>query len=392
MNKEIVDLFRKFIDNQCSSQELNQVFDYIKKGEFLKEWDAAIEEDEKDLVTKDNLATIHNFRKDALHDRILGRINNKSSRFIWAKYTSAALIIVASIVSFAIYETRSSHQDIREKVSIIEDVDPGGDAATLTLSDGTTIELNEKRIGELGLQENVNIIKSSEGELIYKPLEGNKTVTFNMLSTPRGGQYQLTLPDGTKVWLNAASSIVYPTVFAGEKRSVKVEGEVYFEVMPIKDQPFFVETSGQTIEVIGTHFNVNAYDDEGVIRTTLLEGKVKVTLPSSKFSILGPGQQSIVNPQKDHIAQEKVDVEATTGWKNGDLYFHNTDLNGVMRQLARWYDVDVDFRGMPDRRLNGIISRNVNLSIVLEAIEQTSNIHLKIESMPKGLGRRISME
>lgn len=393
-NKEIIHLFKKFINNRCDSQELERVLNYIENGEFLDEWDFVIQEEADNALAGNDrtLDIMSDHQKIALQKRIEKRASN-DRRPIWMRYSIAALVLVTLSFSLLLFSENQPNIDEQQERTKAQDVSPGGDNATLTLADGTTIELNKEGTGNVALQESTNIFISEDGELVYQATDNDlNKVSFNTLSTPRGGQYQVVLPDGTRAWLNAESSIIYPTAFIEDRRTVSIKGEVYFEVKHDKDRPFMVETAGHTIEVLGTHFNVNAYADESSIRTTLMEGSVKVILPSNKSSLLSPGQQSVVVKGKDQIAIGKVDTEAAIGWKNGDIYFNDTDLKEVMRQLARWYDVDVDYKGMPNKKLNGIISRNVDLSVVLEAIEQTSNISLRIEIMPRGLGRRVSME
>lgn len=393
MDKEIINLFKKFINNRCNSAELERVLYYIKNAQFLEEWDSAIAEEEEISLREGSFQKMDAGRKAELFKQIENKTKKIITIPLWLKYSSAALVFLALSVTLILYNKTRSISGENQEVATIEDVKPGGNAAFLTLADGTVIILDKEGNGKLALQGNSAVVKLSEGELIYRPVDGiTEPVKYNTLTTPRGGQYRITLPDGTKAWLNAASSIVYPTAFTGNNRQVTIKGEVYFEVMPDKSKPFMVSTAGQTIEVLGTHFNVNAYEDEGVIKTTLLEGSVKVSLPSKLSSILYPGQQSLVEKGKDHISLNRADTDAATGWKNGEIHFSNTDLKGVLRQLSRWYNVDVNLQGVPDKKLNGVISSKVNLSAVLQAIEKTSNIPLKIENLPDGTGRRISME
>ena len=391
MDKEIINLFKKFINDRCSSADLERVLNYLENGKFIEEWNTALKDEEKESINEPSLRRMDARRKDELHGYIQNKIQKRRTIPLWLRYSSAALLLLALSVTLLLYNNPGL--PLGPGGANSGDVKPGGNVATLTLADGRAIRLDNKGNGNLAYQGNSAIVKLAEGELIYKRIgAGDEQEQYNTLSTPRGGQYQITLPDGTRAWLNAASSIIYPTAFAGNKRQVTIKGEVYFEVMPDKSKPFIVSSAGQTIEVLGTHFNVNAYEDESVIKTTLLEGRVRVSLPSKSSSILFPGQQSEVVKGEDYISLSRADTEAAIGWKNGEIHFSNTDLKGVLRQLARWYDVDVDFRGMPDKKLNGVISRKVNLSAVLQAIEKTSNIPLKIENLPGEAGRRISME
>ncbi|MEP7257618.1 MAG: FecR domain-containing protein, partial [Flavitalea sp.] len=202
---------------------------------------------------------------------------------------------------------------------------------------------------------------------------------YNMMATPAGRQYSLTLADGTRVWLNASSSISFPTVFGNKKREVSITGEVYFEVAPVKTAPFVVKHNGNIeVEVLGTHFNINSYDNEATPRTTLLEGKVKVKFQNST-SILKPGEQASLNKEGNISIASNVDLEEVMAWKNGMFQFDNTAIDAVMRQLARWYDVEIEYRGAILKHFGGNISRDVNLSQVLKILELTGEVKFRIE-------------
>jgi ferric-dicitrate binding protein FerR (iron transport regulator) len=219
------------------------------------------------------------------------------------------------------------------------------------------------------MQGNTKIIKTDSGRLAYNGTNEKPTeITYNTLSTPKGGQYQLILPDGSKVWLNAASSIRYPTAFVGNSRIVEITGEAYFEVMHNSKVPFEVKTRSQVIEDIGTSFNVNAYTDEAAIRTTLLEGAVKVD-----NVVLKPGEQAEADNGTQKITVIKgVDIQRAVAWKNGIFSFKDADLKTVMRQLARWYNVDVEYEGaVPGGSFGGDIGRGLTLSQVLEGLAET---------------------
>lgn len=392
MDKEIIDLFKDFINNRCNSQELDRVLTYIKEGKYLSEWDSAIEEEANVAMGETNVELMSDLQKKSLNHRIDKQIRKAKFNPLWWKYAAAAVVLVALGISMVLYKGIENSNELSVEIVMVRDVVPGGDVATLTLADGTTIELDDKENGNVAIQGNTAIVKEGDGELVYQSVAiTNEKPIYNTLSTPRGGQYRVVLPDGTKVWLNASSSIVYPTAFTESKRTVQIKGEAYFEVTPNKDKPFIVSTAGQSIEVLGTHFNVNAYEDEEIIRTTLVEGSVRVAALTAS-SILVPGEQSLVYKGRNQIILQKVDTETAVGWKNGNIHFNNADLVGVLKQLSRWYDVDVDLKGVPYKKLIGIVSRNVNLSVVLKAIEKTSNVKLKIEQLPNGAGRRIVME
>jgi transmembrane sensor len=266
----------------------------------------------------------------------------------------------------------------KQPAPIKNDISPGGNQAVLTLSDGSTILLDSATNGKIAVQAGSSILKK-DGQVVYDPRGQNtSTVIYNTMTTPKGGQYQLTLADGTKVWLNAASSITYPTAFAGNNREVKITGEAYFEVTKDSRRPFLVNiNNASAIEVLGTHFNVSAYPDEISVKTTLVEGRVKVT--SEKASLtLNPGQQSITTA--DHIdLEEHADLESVLAWKNGLFHMQGISIPAIMRELSRWYDIDIVYTSSVSQTLiTGEIPRNMKLSSVLRILEE-NDVHTKIE-------------
>lgn len=296
----------------------------------------------------------------------------------WRWATAAAVVAGLVIGGYYLYPTKK-HTDISQtqRLPLKNDVAPGGNKAILMLASGQKIILDSAHTGTLARQGNTIISKTDSGKLAYtitneKPTE----VAYNVLTTPRGGQYQLALPDGSKVWLNAASSIRYPTAFIGKERTVEITGEAYLEVAKDKAKPFHVTVSGMEVDVLGTGFNINAYTDEPVIRTTLLEGAVKVTAGNSSKQ-LEPGQQAQVG---NGIALVRnVDLDQVTAWKNGLFQFNRVDIQTVMRQLARWYDVDIVYEEPVTKdRFGGKLPRDVNVSEVLRILQQ-AQVHFRIE-------------
>ncbi|MCZ4243630.1 FecR family protein [Pedobacter punctiformis] len=261
-------------------------------------------------------------------------------------------------------------------------IKPGGNNAVLTLADGSTIILNQAADGQIGNQSGVSITKTKSGELVYT-FAGNvnaKNTEINTVSTPKGGQYHLILIDGTHVWLNANSSIKFPAAFAGNDRKVEVTGEVYFEVFKNKMKPFIVNTSQSEIKVLGTHFNVNAYDDEAFERTTLLEGSVELKRGPEK-TILTPGKQASIAKSSSHIKISDIDdLEAIIAWKNGYFQFDHADLQSVMRQVSRWYNVNVSYKGsVLNKEYSGKIPRKTTAEKLVEMLHY-SGIKCKIEN------------
>jgi transmembrane sensor len=240
---------------------------------------------------------------------------------------------------------------------------PGSNKATLTLADGSVLNLDISKKGTLSRQGNVAVNKTADGQLVYDTTKSNNhalVAGYNTVATPRGGQYQLVLADGTKVWLNAATTLKFPPVFAGKERRVELSGEAYFEVAKNKEKPFKVTVNGMAVEVLGTHFNIMGYNDDKTVQTTLLEGSVKLT-SSSQTAMLVPGQQgTMANQQNTSFRVQNVNTDDAVAWKNGYFTFRNEDIAGVMKKVSRWYDVDINYRGnLANRTFGGSVSRFV---------------------------------
>lgn len=304
---------------------------------------------------------------------------------LWPRVAVAASIVLL-LGTGLFYFTKPNQQTI-QVVEKQQEIAPGGNRGILTLSNGKQIVLSaisaKDTIAKEGEKEEVTIKMSANGVITYvinpnADAPKDAANAFNTLSTPTGGQYNIVLADGTKVYLNAVSSIKYPTQFNGNQRVVELEGEAYFEVAKNKKKPFIVKSNNQAIEVLGTHFNVHAYDNEAVVKTTLLEGSVAIIYKNQK-AILKPGQQSNISDNFNKIAIREVDTETAIAWKNGRFKFDNADLKTVMKQLERWYGIKVEYRGdVSDVRFNGGTFRNKNLSEVLKVLE-LSNIKFKVE-------------
>lgn len=302
---------------------------------------------------------------------------------LWPRVAVAASI--ALLLGTGIFYFAKPIEQIIPVAEKAQEIAPGGTRGILTLSNGKQIILAnisaKDTIAKEG--EEVTIKMGANGVITYiinpdADASKNNPNAFNTLSTPTGGQYNIVLADGTKVYLNAVSSIKYPTQFNGDKRLVELDGEAYFEVAKDKSKPFIVKSDNQSIEVLGTHFNVHAYANESVVKTTLLEGSVAVSFKNQK-SILKPGQQSNVSDNFTKIKIREVDTDEAIAWKNGRFKFDNADLKTVMRQLERWYGIKVEYRGdVSDVRFSGGTFMNKNLSEVLKVLE-LSNIKFKVE-------------
>ncbi|WP_127132902.1 FecR domain-containing protein [Pseudoflavitalea rhizosphaerae] len=315
------------------------------------------------------------------------------------RYAAAIILAMGLAVLAYLLTHKEPEQTFADNHHPIQtDIAPGGNRAMLTLADGSKIILDSAADGKLATQGGAQVIKLANGEIVYD-LSGieSREAMWNTITTPRGGQYRVTLPDGTKVWLNAASSLTFPAAFNGSKREVKIDGEVYFEVSPNKEKPFMVNVNGgSSVEVLGTSFNVNAYKDETHINTTLLEGAVAVSLPAAVKQnknaniqtrvVLKPGQQArmastITQKSSSGIMIIDADTDKVVAWKNGAFNFKDASLEEVMRQLARWYDLEIVYpQGVPDIKFGGKMSRSVTLASVLRALKDAKiNIQLSGE-------------
>lgn len=314
---------------------------------------------------------------------------------VWRLLAAASIIIVAGALLFYYIQPASSENTFASKdvnpPHNQSPVMPGKDRATLTLSNGTVIDLDSSGAGLLAQQGNTSII-NKDGKIIYDPRnQGSGETIYNTISTPRGGQYQLVLPDGTKVWLNATSSIKFPVAFTGNSRNVELTGEAYFEVTKNRAKPFKVQVANKAeVEVLGTHFNIMAYNEEDAIKTTLLEGSVKVVNgqwsmvnkhpDSYQEAILNPGEQVSISHTSQLSHPIPVQTEEVVSWKNGKFHFNNADIKVIMRQIARWYDVDVEYQNISSQtQLGGIVSRKENLRQLLDYFEIAGKVHFTIE-------------
>lgn len=300
---------------------------------------------------------------------------------------AAAILLVSGIGAYLYQDSNRNkkHESVTEASEVIPsmDITPGGEKAVLTLADGSTILLDSASNGIISDQGAARVIKLADGKIVYQP---NSKITssaaYNTMRTPKGGQYQLTLPDGSKVWLNAASSITFPTAFPENERTVYVTGEVYFEVVSEKTRLFTARINQETeIQVLGTHFNINAYSDEKEISATLLKGSVRV-VNGEKEKLIMPGEQASINAgfsTKNGINVSNVDTSAVMSWRHGVFNFDNKNLGEVMRQLSRWYDIEVIYENdIPDIELGGKLGKDLNLSEILEVLKQYE-IHFRME-------------
>jgi transmembrane sensor len=306
----------------------------------------------------------------------------------WHRYAAAAAVVL--IVSTGAW-VWSRYISTSRKIAPISstlanDIAPGGNKAILTLADGSKLVLDGVSIGTVARQGNTRIDKLDNGRLAYKAINEKPAETvYNTLTTPPAAQFQVVLPDGSRVWLNNASSLRYPTTFTGKTREVELYGEAYFEIAQNAAMPFKVRVgNNMAVDVLGTSFNIMAYEDESAVKTTLLTGAVKVS-GTENHAILKPGEQAQLAASGQLKIVDDVNTEGVIAWKNGFFNFDRADLKTLMRQIARWYDIEVSYEGdLPSRAFGGKIGRNLNLSQVLELLK-TYNINFKVE------GRKVTV-
>ncbi len=306
----------------------------------------------------------------------------------WTKWVAAAIIAALIIVGyFMFFEVYNVKPVTPELVKSTDVKAPANNRASIMLASGEIIYLDSASNGTLAKQGNVNIKKIGDGKISYNniPIDSphsDEGMRYNTLSNPRGSKViDITLADGTRVWLNADSRLTYPTIFNGRERSVEIRGEAYFEVAHDAKKPFRVNKENLEVEVLGTHFNVNTYEDEGSIKVTLLEGSVKVSQLTTHISQqIKPGQQAILTDNTHLATDNTVDIEQVMAWKNGTFDFGvATDIKTIMKQIARWYDVDIEYQANKPVKIGGAISRQSNVSAVLEMLEKTGSLKFRIE-------------
>lgn len=381
-------LIAKYLRNELTEQEKDELEQWLQADEHNHELFKKLTDQ---TIIDSELETFEANDKDKAWKNIVKNTGFKSANRkkttlkLWPSYAAAVILLIALGVTLTRYRHTSGEQKMAVKSQ--KDLLPGSNKAILTLADGSKIVLDDTKRGKIASQQNIVITKDESGELVYQVAEAAQhedqplvdKVVMNMLATPRGGQYEIILPDGTKVWLNSASSLKYPTAFAGNERRVELTGEAYFEVSKDPGKPFYVKTTTQTVTVLGTHFNINSYADEATTKTTLLEGSVKVISNTSGASVkLKPGEQA-VNTINAIDVKENADIDEAVAWKNGKFLFRNTDLHTIMRQLSRWYDVDVEYQGnVVQKHYRGRISRNVPVSEIFQILK-TSGINFTID-------------
>lgn len=397
-------LLLRYLENKATEAERRELARFLKEGQDDNLWEEMMEEI---FLTQPEMKDYREEEWQPLLDALLPRHEQARPkglfRRIFRSYAAAAaaLILLAGIGVYWWYVSNRHTEVSSQSIAVGQDVPaPAFNRATITMGDGSVVFLDSAANGQLALQGSTKLVKLANGKVSYENNDvhtGEENIIYNTLTNPRGSKVvSITLSDGTRVWLNAESSLKFPVSFSDNghtnslrERKVELIGEGYFEVAHDASKPFIVvlpSSSGggreDAVQVLGTHFNVNAYPDEKERMVTLLEGSVRVTSPlgggREGAETLKPGDQGIIRPSEISI-QHDADLEQAIAWKNGYFSFHDADMHDVMRQLARWYDIDVEFRGaVPDRRFEGEIQRDLMLSQALKILE-TIKVNFKIE-------------
>ncbi|HJT72985.1 MAG TPA: FecR domain-containing protein [Chitinophaga sp.] len=367
--ERIAYLLARYVNKSCSREELEELFSYIGKDEHRHSLEELLEE------TWQGDHSVPEIDYEGVWQQIMPE-QAPSRRKVFPMRrlaVAASVLLLAGIAVWTIYSRKPAGTQPVARQETPAVIVPGSSKATLTLGDGSVVTLDST-----GNQVIRSGIQQKNGQLLYAAGQGD-AVHYNKLNTPRGGQFRIVLPDGTKVWLNSASTLRYPTAFTASTRQVELEGQGYFEVAPAAAQPFIVQAGGMKIEVLGTGFDVMAYADENTVNTTLVTGRVQVTGNNTR-QLLQPGQQAVMNTETKTMTVQAADVKKVTAWKNGLFVFNNMALPAILREVSRWYDVEIVYTVKPGEDLyGGGISRNLQLGDVLKLLEGNGYNHFRLE-------------
>lgn len=375
--KQLESILKRYSEGMATPEEtdfLEQYYDYLQDRPGLS---TLLTEGENKNAEQQNWERLSAQIEEPFHTITPHRVSFYTR---WRTIAAASIILFIGLGGWYLLSNKNDQQQQAVKETVSNDIKPPQEnRATITLTNGQTVYLDSAAIGSLADQGSVKLVKLANGKIAYHNVS-NETVkeqVYNTLTNPKGSRVvDMTLADGSRVWLNAGSSITYPVMFAGNERTVVITGEAYFEVAHDKLKPFKVSKGDMQVEVLGTHFNVNAYDDEKNIKVTLLEGAVRLKT-NGDSKILKPGEQALVSGNISIL--ESVDMEAVMAWKDGRFKFSSVDIETIMRQVARWYDIDIEYHGKVEGTLSGGLARNVNASQLFYVLELTDKVKFEIE-------------
>jgi hypothetical protein len=408
-NADLKELLNRYLSDSLTVEELHALLAHLRKHENTDTLQAAIQQALDDNSFK---GLSDKSRSDLIFNRIMQQARDEGSwprgderagtreegsgagvipmtprkrsfkLWRWTAIAAALLAITGGIYLVKLPRPRNA-VTVSKHPPVSNDVAPGRNKAILQLADSSSIVLDDSDPGVLTQQGGTKILKLGNGQLAYNTnhrLQAANQPLYNIISTPRGGQYCVILPDGSKVWLNAASSLRFPTAFTGKERLVTLTGEAYFEISPDRNMPFKVQTGDTKVEVLGTRFNIMAYENEDRVSTTLLQGAIRVSGQTGEGFRLRPGEQAITRGGHGTVTTHEVDTESVVAWKNGVFQFDGNDVQTLMRQIERWYDVDVHYAGKaPEGHYSGTIGRDRSLLKVLRIFEEEGDLKFKIE-------------
>jgi len=380
-------LLNQYALNQCSKKELLELMSLIGRYESTEDLELSLRSIWNGLNDQDEFPPID---QEKIYAKIMASQDSPILKKNWLWRPLAAAVIAVVLLGITFYSFNGS-QFLNRLITLAKPekyhITPGTNKATLRLANGSIINLNNSTEPSLINYGNIQIKKNSNGQIIYQVIADSTDTklasTYNVFTTPKGGQYEIILADGSKVFLNANSSLTFPTTFSATQRYVVLKGEAYFEIAKNKKKPFKVSANGTEIKVLGTHFNVMAYEDEPVLKTTLFEGSVQVNTRTTT-KVIKPGQQAVTYKNQSTIDINESKSDEDLAWKNGYFLFQDEGIESVMRKIARWYDVEVIYKkSIPGGEFGGKISRYKNILDVLKPLELTGSVHFKLE------GRRI---
>jgi len=385
LDQDTIKLFRKYLDNHCSAEEIEQVLSLIEAGTLHEEWDFVLAQDARQLLDGEELVPFRTeLSRMKLHHRLLNSVNEQDNvqrkkrlrvRVTWKAVSitaAASLLLFIGWWVFIQKDTGIKTED--DRLAYKSDSSPGKSGAKLRLANGQVVTLNGAKGGLLVHDAQLSY---NDGTGLEFTAKHSSEDTYTAM-TDNGNMYMLTLSDGTQVWLNAASQLDFPVRFNGQRRQVKLKGEAFFKVAKDKSHPFIVETKGQQVKVLGTEFNINCYEDEQFTKTTLVAGSIHISGLGKGF-LLKPGQQARLDA-KGILAVADADTTLAIAWKNDKFLFEDNDIQSIMRMVTRWYNVQVIYSGpLPDVTFGGKISRFNNVSSVLRVLETTGGVHFKTQ-------------